>query len=119
MKVGTRGGMKMANRTPNNGQTSNSLPARVPELTPSSSVKQNAVPTQEDSRARFYQDYRKVAEGYDKEFLKKHDEDLNTTLIFVSIPWAFYYFVLTERIGWFVFCSHLRLYHPGQPSASV
>jgi len=37
----------------------------------------------EDPRARFYEDYRKVAEDYDKEFMKKCDEDLNTTLIFV------------------------------------
>jgi len=37
----------------------------------------------EDSRARFYEHYRKEAEEYDKEFMKKHDEDLNTTLIFV------------------------------------
>lgn len=41
-------------------------------------------PVQEDHKARFYEDYRKVAEEYDKEFLKKYDEDLNTTLIFVS-----------------------------------
>ena len=39
---------------------------------------------QEDHQARFYESYRKVAEEYDKEFLKKYDEDLNTTLIFVS-----------------------------------
>ena len=37
----------------------------------------------EDLHARFYEDYRKVAEDYDKEFMKKYDEDLNTTLIFV------------------------------------
>ena len=42
----------------------------------------------EDTRARFYEDYRKVAEDYDKEFMKKCDEDLNTTLIFVCrYPW--------------------------------
>lgn len=41
-------------------------------------------PTQEDHQARFYEDYHKVAEEYDKEFLKRYDEDLNTTLIFVS-----------------------------------
>ena len=45
--------------------------------------------TKDDHRARFYEEYRKVAEEYDKEFLKKHDEDLNTTLIFVSFGWAF------------------------------
>jgi len=38
---------------------------------------------QEDLRAEFYKRYRKEAEEYDKEFMKKHDEDLNTTLIFV------------------------------------
>jgi hypothetical protein len=41
-------------------------------------------PTQEDHRARFYEHYRKEAEEYDREFMKKYDEDLNTTLIFVS-----------------------------------
>jgi hypothetical protein len=39
---------------------------------------------QGDHGAQFYEVYRKVAEEYDKEFLKKYDEDLNTTLIFVS-----------------------------------
>ena len=55
-------------------------------LKPFYSTKQEATHTQEDHRARFYEDYRKVSEEYDKEFLKKHDEDLNTTLIFVSFP---------------------------------
>lgn len=32
---------------------------------------------QEDHRARFYAGYRIVADKYDKEFLKKHDEDLH------------------------------------------
>ena len=45
----------------------------------------NVPPTQEDHRAQFFKDYRKEAEEYDKEFMKKHDEDLNTTLIFVSL----------------------------------
>jgi hypothetical protein len=44
--------------------------------------------TPEDLRSRFYEDYRKVAEEYDKEFNKRYDEDLNTTLIFVSLPVA-------------------------------
>jgi len=39
---------------------------------------------QEDLRARFYKLYRKEAEEYDKGFMKKYDEDLNTTLIFVG-----------------------------------
>jgi len=40
--------------------------------------------TREDRRARFYKHYRKESEEYDKEFIKKYDEDLNTTLIFVG-----------------------------------
>jgi len=38
-----------------------------------------------DSRVKFYDKYYKVAEEYDKVFMKKHEEDLNTTLIFVSV----------------------------------
>ena len=39
---------------------------------------------QVNHRTQFFEDYRKEAEEYDKEFMKKYDEDLNTTLIFVS-----------------------------------
>ena len=39
---------------------------------------------QEDFRAQFHEHYRKDAEEYDREFMKNHDEDLNTTLIFVG-----------------------------------
>ena len=42
------------------------------------------LPTQEDPQGEFYKAYRKEADEYDKEFIKKYDEDLNTTLIFVS-----------------------------------
>jgi len=49
----------------------------------SHSRRQGVHSTPEDLLARFYEDYRKVAEDYDREFMKKCDEDLNTTLIFV------------------------------------
>jgi hypothetical protein len=48
------------------------------------SGEEDVLPVQEDHQARFYADYRKVSEEYDKEFMDKYDEDLNTTLIFVS-----------------------------------
>lgn len=35
--------------------------------------------TQEDHQAQFYKHYRKVAGDYDKDFLKKHDQDLNVS----------------------------------------
>ena len=45
--------------------------------------KQGAMSTQ-DRKARFYDYYRKLAEEYDKGFLKEYGEDLDTTLIFVG-----------------------------------
>lgn len=39
---------------------------------------------QEYDRAQFYEHYHKLAEEFDEEFHKKHNEDLKTTLIFVS-----------------------------------
>lgn len=53
-------------------------------LRPQCNRKQQVPPTQEDHQAQFYKDYRREAEWYDREFMNKHEEDLNTTLIFVS-----------------------------------
>ena len=53
-------------------------------LRPSCSPEPDGIPTREDHRARFYKVYHKGAKAYDKEFLQKHDEDLNTTLIFLN-----------------------------------
>jgi hypothetical protein len=36
------------------------------------------------ARAEFYDKYKREADEYDKDFIKKYDEDLNTMLIFVS-----------------------------------
>ena len=52
-------------------------------------------PATEDLRARFYEIYRQEAEDHDKEFIKKYDEDLNTTLIFVSLPCCSCFLLLT------------------------
>ena len=52
---------------------------------PLCSLKKELLPTQEDPRAKFYDMYRHEAEEYDRDFIKKYDEDLNTTLIFVSL----------------------------------
>ena len=37
-----------------------------------------------DPRADFFAVYRKEAAEFDKDYIKKYDEDLSTTLIFVS-----------------------------------
>ena len=74
----------------------------------------------EDHQAKFYEDYRKVAEEYDKEFLKKHEEDLDTTLIFVSPTSSLRPdTVLTRILGRFVLCGDLRLHHPGRLSTAA
>ena len=38
----------------------------------------------DDARLDFYTIYKKEAAEYDTDYVKKYDEDLNTTLIFVS-----------------------------------
>jgi len=39
-----------------------------------------------DPRADFFAVYRKEADEFDRDYGKKYDEDLNTSLIFVSEP---------------------------------
>lgn len=53
-------------------------------LTTWHSQRPGALSTQDGREARFYDHYRKVSEEYDKDFLKKYGEDLDTTLIFVG-----------------------------------
>ena len=40
----------------------------------------------DDARLDFYTMYKKEATEYDTDYVKKYDEDLNTTLIFVRRP---------------------------------
>jgi len=75
------------------------------------SQKQDTLPTQEDHQAQFFEHYHKEAEDYDKEFMKKHDEDLNTTLIFVSFAPTFSSYILTRVVGWFILCCHFCFHH--------
>ena len=72
---------------------------------------------QEDHQARFYDQYHKVAEEYDKEFLKKHDEDLNTTLIFVSSLWGLDDHTLTELSGGSFLRGHFRIHYRSKLTA--
>jgi len=40
----------------------------------------------DDPRVDFYTMYKREATEYDADYIKKYDEDLNTTLIFVRCP---------------------------------
>ena len=42
--------------------------------------------TASDPAAEFYHKFQRIAEDRDRDFVRKYDEDLNITLIFVSIP---------------------------------
>ena len=44
--------------------------------------------TASGARADFYNKFQREADDHDRDFMKKYDEDLNTTLIFVSISSA-------------------------------
>lgn len=72
-----------------------------------------------DSRTKFYDKYYKVAEEYDKVFMKKHEEDLNTTLIFVGWSPEVMKFSLTTTSGWFVQCRDFGFYRRSQPSITT
>ena len=41
--------------------------------------------TTNNPAVEFYSKFQRAADDYDHDFIKKYDEDLNTTLIFVSI----------------------------------
>ena len=89
-------------------------------LSQSCRAKQDKLPVdREDHEARFYEAYRKVAEEYDEDFLNKHGEDLNTTLIFVSLAWGCIERALTRALGWSFFCSRFRLHRPSRLSTST
>jgi len=40
----------------------------------------------DEARTDFYTVYKRESTEYDTNYVKKYDEDLNTTLVFVSIP---------------------------------
>ena len=88
-----------------------------PLLTPLRSLKQGVLPTNEGHRVQFYDNYRKVAEEYDKEFVKQHDEDLNTTLIFVSLAPKSSEHVLTKLPGRSIFRCRFRFHNRSRSSA--
>jgi hypothetical protein len=87
-------------------------------LRPSHSQTQDVLSTQEDPQAQFYRDYKTMADEYDKEFLKKHDQDLNTTLIFVSSSSSSDGPVLIRVPGRSILCSSRHVHNPVGLSAS-
>lgn len=104
----------------NNPRNSRFTPLDCELAKSSRSRKREILPTdQDDHQVRFYEVYRKVAEEYDKEFLKKYDEDLNTTLVFVSSAQGFSGRMFIVMAGRSLFRCRIRIYHSGRCSTST
>ena len=73
--------------------------------------REGQIPQQEYIRARFYRHYQREAEEYDREFMGKYDDDLNTTLVFVSAAHRPNAHLLTRTAGWSLFCCGFRIHH--------
>ena len=87
------------------------MPSYTTPIKPPRSQDQNDSSNQANFRAQFYENYRKGAEEYDKEFMKKYEEDLNTTLIFVRLARSFSAHALRRDTGWSVLRRNLRFHY--------
>jgi len=65
----------------------------------------------DDTRLDFYAVYKKAATEYDVDYIKKYDEDLNTTLIFVCRLPLTLMVLFTRPLGWSVLRSQLSVCH--------
>jgi len=65
----------------------------------------------DDARLDFYTMYKKEATEYDTDYVKKYDEDLNTTLIFVRhlTRLSLSPLTISVLVGWFIFRRQLSL----------
>ena len=80
------------------------LPSRPP----------NRSGTATSARVEFYDKFRRAADEYDRDFVKKCDEDLNITLVFVGV-FAYTSIVvsvsdLLEGTGWFILRRYVRFH---------
>ena len=70
--------------------------------------------TTNNARVDFYDKFQRAADDYDRDFIKKYDEDLDTTLIFVSVfPDNQIAGLISypPEIGWSILRRHIRFYY--------
>ena len=65
----------------------------------------------DDPRLDFYTMYKREATEYDTEYVKRYDEDLNTTLIFVCYTPSVLQIISSVLVGESVLCRQLRFRH--------
>ena len=82
-------------------------------LDPSKRQTQGPITQQDHLRTEFYKHYQKETADYDKEFMKKYDDDLNTTLIFVRLAHRPNACSLTQTAGRSVFRGDFRIHRLG------
>ena len=71
--------------------------------------------TASSARDEFYNKFQREADEYDRDFMKKYDEDLNITLIFVSVCFRIHTPIValtrfSYGIGRSVLCRHIRFH---------
>ena len=73
----------------------------------------NLLGTTNNPAVEFYNKFQRIADDHDRDFIKKYDEDLNSTLIFVSVflHAARSLFNPTLGIGRLVLRSHIRFHY--------
>ena len=66
-----------------------------------------------DPATEFYNKFQRAADDHDQGFIKRYDDDLNTTLIFVSVFPARPNIGANPvfGIGWFVLCGDIRFHN--------
>jgi len=67
----------------------------------------------DEARTDFYTVYKRESTEYDTNYVKKYDEDLNTTLVFVRLSDTLILETakLREFLGWLVFSCQLIVRH--------
>ena len=76
--------------------------------------KEQDVESPDDVCDKFYKKYLEEAGEYDKKFMKKYEEDLGNTLIFVCCPHHSGTHALIRVSGWSVLRRRFRLYRRNQ-----
>lgn len=81
-----------------------------------SALKAASAEQEPDPRTHFHEQFRKEAAEYDRDFLKKYHDDLNTALIFVGRLGEIHFLLPKHHLGRSLFCRSIGL-HRRDPTA--
>lgn len=77
-----------------------------------------------NAQIEFYKKFKREADEYDNDFVKKYNDEADTTLIFVSFPLHSFRDLnanldISWGIGWSVLCSRIRFHYRRSESTST